>query len=74
MSMTAAVGFVAITNHVLDAAKSNRCVVLFRPEPDEEEMATIARGLLFDRIPNGATITREVVVGETVVAADYFAH
>jgi hypothetical protein len=73
MSTTTSVGFVAITNHVLDAAKSNRCVVLLRPEPDGKELATIARGLLFDRIPNGATITREVVVGETTVAADSFA-
>ena len=30
------VGFVAITNHILDAAKSNRCVVLLREEPDSE--------------------------------------
>jgi len=38
MSAKAKVGFVAISNHVLDAAKSNRCVMLLRQEPDEAEM------------------------------------
>ena len=36
MSIRSDVGFVAITNHILDAAKSNRCVVLLREEPDSE--------------------------------------
>ena len=38
MSAKAKVGFVAISNHVLDAAKSNRCVMLLRQEPDDAEM------------------------------------
>ena len=29
------VAFVAITNRVLDAAKTNRAISLFRPDPDE---------------------------------------
>ena len=41
MSTKAKVGFVAISNHVLDAAKSNRCVSLLRQEPDEAEMMRI---------------------------------
>jgi hypothetical protein len=48
MSTVAEVGFVAITNHVLDAAKSNRCMCLLRSEPDSEELQSIANGCLFD--------------------------
>jgi hypothetical protein len=48
MSAKADVGFVAISNHILDAAKSNRCVLLLRQDPDENEMLCIATGVLFD--------------------------
>ena len=47
MSTKAKVGFVAITNSVLDAAKSNRCVSLLRQDPSEKEMLQIAHGVLF---------------------------
>lgn len=47
MSMKAKVGFVAITNHVLDAAKSNRCVSLLRQEPGRDELIRITNGVLF---------------------------
>ena len=47
---TAKVGFVAITNHVLDAAKSNRCVSLLRQDPSEKEMLQIAEGVLYNRV------------------------
>ena len=40
------VSFVAITNHVLDAAKTNRAVSLFRPEASEEDLQTLAKGCL----------------------------
>ena len=40
------VSFVAITNHVLDAAKTNRAVSLFCPEPSNEDLCTIAKGCL----------------------------
>ena len=40
------VSFVAITNHMLDAAKSNRAVCLFRPEASEKDLKTLARGCL----------------------------
>jgi len=36
--------FVAITNHVLDAAKTNRAVSLFRPEASMEDLETLAKG------------------------------
>jgi hypothetical protein len=48
MSNKAKVGFVAITNHILDAAKSNRCVSLLRQEPDKEEMMRIINGIMYD--------------------------
>ena len=40
------VSFVAITNHVLDAAKTNRAISLFRPEPSTEDLCTVAKGCL----------------------------
>ena len=40
------VSFVAITNHVLDAAKTNRAVSLFRPEVSAEDLKTLAKGCL----------------------------
>lgn len=38
------VSFVAITNHMLDAAKTNRAVSLFRPKASDEDLETLARG------------------------------
>ncbi len=40
------VSFVAITNHVLDAAKTNRAVSLFRPEAFNDDLRTLAEGCL----------------------------
>ena len=40
------VSFVAITNHVLDAAKTNRAVSLFRPDASKEDLETLAKGCL----------------------------
>ena len=40
------VSFVAITNHVLDAAKTNRAVSLFRPDALKEDLETLAKGCL----------------------------
>ena len=40
------VSFVAITNHVLDAAKTNRAISLFRPEASNEDLVTLAKGCL----------------------------
>ncbi|KAL1518601.1 hypothetical protein AB1Y20_002889 [Prymnesium parvum] len=42
----AKVGFIAIANHNLDAAKANRCVQHFRGEPDSTELLDIAWGVL----------------------------
>ena len=38
------VSFVAISNHVLDAAKTNRAISLFRPEASDENLKLIAMG------------------------------
>ena len=40
------VSFVAITNHVLDAAKTNRAISLFRPESLADDLETLAKGCL----------------------------
>ncbi|XP_065828093.1 uncharacterized protein [Oscarella lobularis] len=40
------VSFVAITNHILDAAKSNRAVNLFRPKTDVNDLQTLAKGCM----------------------------
>ena len=40
------ISFVAITNNILDAAKSNRAVSLFRPNKSTEELETLAKGCL----------------------------
>lgn len=40
------VSFVAISNHVLDAAKTNRAVSLFRPEVTQDDLVTLAKGCL----------------------------
>ena len=44
------VSFVAITNHMLDAAKSNRAVCLFRPEASEKDLETLARGCIYSKL------------------------
>ena len=41
MRVEAEVGFVAISNHVLDAAKTNRCNLLMRSSPDHDELLRI---------------------------------
>ena len=46
MSVAAQVGFVAISNHLLDAAKTNRCALLTHGKTDHEELMKIARGCL----------------------------
>ena len=46
------VSFVAITNHILDAAKSNRAVNLFRPKTDLEDLETLAKGCMHSDIEN----------------------
>lgn len=55
------VGFVAITNHALDAAKSNRCAILLRAEPDHKELMEICRGCLGDQDEQRRLLSQRVV-------------
>jgi ATPase family associated with various cellular activities (AAA) len=73
MSAKAKVGFVAISNHILDAAKTNRCVMLLRQDPDDEEMLAIACGVLFDFQNNGHLRTREIEINRCLMQASTFA-
>ena len=41
------VSFVAITNHALDAAKTNRAISLYRPETSTEDLEILAKDLLY---------------------------
>jgi hypothetical protein len=72
MSARPDVGFVAISNHVLDAAKSNRCVMLMRPEPDDEEMQSIASGILLGIRQDGQMRIHDFDVDGTVIVAREF--
>lgn len=40
------VSFVGITNHVLDAAKTNRAISLFRPKASDDDLRILAKGCL----------------------------
>ena len=73
MSAKSTVGFVAISNHILDAAKSNRCAMLLRQDPDEEEMLAIAVGVLFDFRPGGHSCVHDVQVEDSFISAQQFA-
>ncbi|KAJ1392836.1 hypothetical protein B484DRAFT_484496, partial [Ochromonadaceae sp. CCMP2298] len=46
LKVAARVSFVAISNHALDAAKSNRCALLTRAKPDHQELRSVAKGCL----------------------------
>ena len=41
------VAFVAISNHILDASKTNRAVSLFRPKPTHQELQELAKASIF---------------------------
>src|SRR5690606_22263268 len=40
------VGFVAISNHPLDAAKANRAINVYRPSPSLQDLKSLAAGCL----------------------------
>ena len=61
VSRPAQVGFVAITNHALDAAKSNRCVTLLRAEPDHKELLEICHGCLGDQEEQRRLLSQQVI-------------
>lgn len=61
------VSFVAITNHILDAAKSNRAVSLVVTEPSKEDLIKLAKDCFCDTynievtLPQTASATHSVV-------------
>ncbi|EPY15168.1 hypothetical protein STCU_12291 [Strigomonas culicis] len=65
------VGFIAISNHVLDAAKSNRCAVVSRGRPNVDELLKIAKECLCSEEElatiqcslNGGKLSCNLVVG-----------
>lgn len=56
MSSSPEVAFVCITNHILDAAKSNRCICLLRPEPEKSELMCIAVGVLCQKLQDTSKV------------------
>ena len=72
MSSSPNVAFVCITNHILDAAKSNRCVCLLRPEPDMEELSCILEGVLGQKLQQDYNSVELVCFEEQVVEMKEF--
>lgn len=54
------VSFVAITNHALDAAKTNRAISLYRPETSTEDLTVLAKHLLLSKNPMTETEQRTI--------------
>ena len=61
------VSFVAISNHILDAAKSNRAVSLIVPEPSKEDLIKLAKDCFCDtyhsegNLPQTASAVHSIV-------------
>ena len=72
MSSSPNVAFVCITNHILDAAKSNRCACLLRPEPDMEELSCIAKGVLCQKMQEDSNSVELVCFREKVLEMKEF--
>lgn len=72
MSSSPDVAFVCITNHILDAAKSNRCACLLRPEPDMEELSCISKGVLCQKMKGDSSSVELVCFKEHVLEMKEF--
>ena len=72
MSSSPDVAFVCITNHILDAAKSNRCACLLRPEPDMEELSCISKGVLCQKMKGDSSSVELVCFKEHVLKMKEF--
>jgi len=53
------VSFVAITNHILDAAKTNRAISVFRPKASKDDLETLAQGCLYPKPANAPVEAQE---------------
>ena len=58
----AELSFVAITNHILDAAKTNRAVSLYRPDKSTEDLENLAKGCLCSEPDNPPQQLKDDVV------------
>ena len=65
------VSFIAISNHVLDAAKTNRAVSLFRPSPSSEDLVNLAKGCLCTNPDNPPPTIRQAIETVTRFCAPY---
>ena len=71
------VSFVAITNHALDAAKTNRAISLYRPETSTNDLEILAKDLLYSTIPlerNNLMIVKFCTAFSSVMKLDKFKH
>ena len=57
------VSFVAISNHILDASKTNRAVSLFRPKASPDELYELASSCVFTDNRNQAKTAENLVSG-----------
>ena len=73
MSTKSDVSFVCISNHILDAAKSNRCICLLRPEPNDKELIDIVYGVLFNSSVDNDCLIHTIALGNDQVSTDDFA-
>ena len=53
------VSFVAITNHILDAAKTNRAISLYRPDKSTEDLETLTKGCLCSEPENPPPLLKD---------------
>ena len=64
------VSFVAITNHILDAAKSNRAVSLVVPEPSKEDLVKLAKDCFCDMYNAEASLPLATPAAQSKVSSD----
>ena len=62
------VSFVAITNHILDAAKSNRAVSVVVPEPSKEDLIKLAKDCFGDAYNVDAILTQTASAPHSMVS------
>ena len=65
------VSFVAITNHILDAAKTNRAVSLYRPEASNEDLEALVKAYLSHEPAIFAEVDVQTVIKMCQPYSDY---
>ena len=62
------VSFVAITNHILDAANSNRAISLVVPEPSKEDLVKLAKDCFCDMYNAEASLPQATPAPQSMVS------